>query len=128
MGPTTTLNLPTNSKIFHGMNDILSIPLEFSRIPGPRTRTEGPRSAEEFNEDIFFERVQNAINKKLKITVILDGSHGYGTSFLEQVFGGAARMFGSNTILQLLEIVTEEEPYLKEDIISYIKDVAKYEC
>jgi hypothetical protein len=55
----------------------------------------------------------------------LDGTAGYATSFLEAAFGGLAREFGKDTVLDCLKFKSDEEPYLIDEIKGYIKDVQK---
>ena len=59
--------------------------------------------------------------------VDLDGTIGYGTSWLEEVFGGLARKFGVKRVMDKLLFKSEEEPYLIEDILGYIEDADKEE-
>jgi len=49
---------------------------------------------------------------------------GYGTSFLEESFGGLIRndKIDYNEIINRLEIISNEEEYIKEDVYEYIKD------
>ena len=57
----------------------------------------------------------------VKLAVDLDGTLGYGTSFLEEAFGGLARLHDSKSVLDRIEIISQEEPYLKDDVIEYIQ-------
>ena len=101
-----------------------SIAKEFSITPGPRYAVEGDHSGETFVNE-FFERVfLDALEKKCKIIVNLDGTLGYGTSFLEEVFGGLTRKYGKERVLNTLDFVSNEEPYLIDDILEYIEDAA----
>ena len=67
----------------------ISIAKEFSRTPGGRFRFMGPDSGEEFREILL-----KALKKKppQQVTVIVDGVEGYGSSFLEEAFGGLVRV------------------------------------
>lgn len=51
----------------------------------------------------------------------MDGTIGYATSFLEEVFGGLARKHGVDLVLSTIDLVSSEEEYLKDDILDYIK-------
>ncbi|KAF3980359.1 MAG: STAS-like domain-containing protein, partial [Methylococcales symbiont of Iophon sp. n. MRB-2018] len=44
------------------------------------------------------------------------------TSWLEEVFGGLARSEGTQKVADTLVFISDEEPYLIDDIKSYIKD------
>jgi hypothetical protein len=100
----------------------LSVLKEFTRTPGPRHINEGDYSGELFLRDILAPKFQEAIKRDLTLSVDLDGTAGYATSFLEEAFGGLARQFGTDEVLGRLEFVTEDEPYLEEDITTYIKE------
>jgi hypothetical protein len=100
----------------------LNIAAEFSRTPGPRFRSEGKFSGEEFRETILKNRLDRAMKEGLTLHVDLDGGYGYATSFLEEAFGGLARQrqYDPEVILKTLTIKSDEEPYLIEDIRAYI--------
>ncbi|MBS1526709.1 MAG: STAS-like domain-containing protein [Bacteroidetes bacterium] len=103
---------------------IVKIARDFSRTPGPRYIKEGKWSGELFRTEKFFQIFADAIANNQTVVVDLDGTLGYGTSFLEEIFGGLIREhhLDYNAILQHLEIISEEEPYLKDDILTYLKD------
>jgi len=95
---------------------------DFTITPGPRDKDEGSFSGIEFRENFMISKFENALNNNLKLYVNLDGTIGYGTSWLEEVFGGLARDYGVDNVLKTIKLITEEEPYLEDDIIGYIKD------
>ena len=99
----------------------LRVAEEFSRAPGPRSKSEGPDSAEKFYESLLEPRFRQAVEHNDKLLVDLDGGFGYSTSFLEEAFGGLARVYGPKTVLERIQIKSEEEPYLAEDVIRYIR-------
>ena len=100
---------------------------DFSVTPGARYRNEGPFSAEEFRVDHLIPAFNKAREEGGKLVVDLDGTVGYGTSFLEGVFGGLAREYGSKLVLETLSFLSEEEDYLVDDIIGYITDAHEVE-
>ena len=66
----------------------ISVEKDFSSTPGGRLRVMGPDSGEEFRERLIKElkrRPQEVVE------VVLDGAMGYGSSFLEEAFGGLIR-------------------------------------
>lgn len=97
---------------------------DFSITPGSRYRDEGKKShsGQEFREDYLEPLFKEIIEKDEKLIVNLDGTIGYGTSWLEEVFGGLARIYGKKIVSEKLIFVSEEEPYLIEDLNEYIKD------
>lgn len=100
----------------------LKISTEFSRTPGPRNPSEGEFSGELFLDTILEKRFQNAVTDKQPLIVDLDGTEGYATSFLEASFGGLARKHDINLVLSTLQFITTEEPYLEDEIKSYIRE------
>lgn len=103
---------------------IVKIARDFSRTPGPRYIKEGKWSGELFRTEKFYNIFNDAINHNNIVVVDLDGVLGYGTSFLEEIFGGLIREhhLDYNQILSHLEIISQEEPYLINDILAYLKD------
>lgn len=98
----------------------IKISTRFSETPGARYRTDGDFSGEEFRESILIPEFEKAIEKKEKLIIDLDGGYGYPTSFLEESFGGLARIYGADKVNRCLEFVTDDEPSLEKEIRSYI--------
>ncbi len=105
----------------------ISIANDFSKTPGSRYKKEGDFSGEQFFEEILDPAFDKAEKEGKKILVDLDGTVGYGTSFLEEIFGGLARKYTTKKVLEILEIKSNEEEYLKNDIDEYIK-AEKIKC
>ncbi len=98
----------------------IDIAHDFSDTPGARYISEGPDSGELFRRNFlepFFK--QDIENKRL--TIILDGTAGYATSFLEEAFGGLARLYGKNVVLNKISFISNDDALLVDEIISYIK-------
>ncbi len=106
------------------MDNIMLFVKTFSITPGSRYKEEGKKahSGEEFREKFLEPNFSTAEKNNIKLIVNLDGTIGYGTSWLEEVFGGLARKFGNDKVLNRIKFISEEEPYLVEDIKQYIKD------
>jgi hypothetical protein len=102
----------------------LNVASEFSSMPGPRKRSEGQFSGQQFLEDLLRPRFLAALRCDGTLTVNLDGAAGYPTSFLEEAFGGLAREFGSSKVGEIVEIVCKDEPYLGGEVSRYIKEAA----
>jgi STAS-like domain of unknown function (DUF4325) len=100
----------------------LSIAETYTVTPGPRYKDEGDFSGEQFREDFLEPLFARARNENKKLVINLDGTLGYGTSFLEEVFGGLARNHKTENVFTTLVIVSNEEPYLVNDIQGYIND------
>lgn len=100
----------------------LHIAVEFSDVPGPRSRQEGEWSGEEFRDKLLIPKFREAEKAGDKLLVDLDGGCGYATSFLEEAFGGLARVYSPERVLKVLEFKSREEPYLIEDVREYIRE------
>lgn len=101
----------------------IKVSKEFSRTPGPRYVEEGDCSGEVFRTKILWPKVQETILKGLPLEIDLDGTAGYGTSFLEEAFGGLIRHHDMTlTQVNKITIISKEEPYLLEDIEEYLRD------
>lgn len=102
----------------------IKIARDFSYAPGPRYIEEGKNSGEKFRQEHLAAAFQKAIFEDKKVIVDLDGTDGYGTSFLEESFGGLIRNDGIpyDEIIKRLEIISKEEEYLKDDVYEYLKD------
>ncbi len=100
---------------------------DFSKTPGSRYRDEGKKahSGQEFREDILEPNFKIALANNKEILVDLDGTIGYGTSWLEEVFGGLTRVYGKAKVLKILKFKSEEEDYLIDDIKQYINDAER---
>ena len=104
---------------------IINICKDFSDTPGARCRSDGPFSGEEFRETLLKPRFLEATTKNEELIIELDGGYGYPTSFLEEAFGGLAREFGHIKVKQVLRFISNDEPSLIEEILSYISSVDK---
>ena len=104
---------------------MISIAKEFSETPGPRAREEGEYSGSAFLEDILRPAFMQAIKEDGTLTIDLDGTEGYATSFLESAFGGLAREFGPEKVLNVISFKSDDEPYLIREIKRYIADALK---
>ena len=105
-------------------NNKIIIKSDFTSTPGPRYTKEGKWAGEKLRTEIVYPILKNAIKDKRKVFIDLDGTSGYGTSFLEEVFGGLIRInkLKYQDIIDLLELKSDEEPYLIEDIYEYLQD------
>jgi hypothetical protein len=91
--------------------------------PGPRYIKLGPSSGEEFKNWLIKE-----LENDTELTVDLDDTEGYGSSFLEEAFGGLVRGGIDINIVRGIKFVSDEEPELIDEIEEYIADeVSKLE-
>jgi len=68
-------------------NHMISVLNNFSSNPSGRYYTDGPNSGERFRNELLLP----ALKGNTEVTVDLDGALGYGSSFLEEAFGGLVR-------------------------------------
>ena len=95
---------------------LISIAKNFSRVPAGRFREDGPTSGQQFRDDILIP----ALRKDDVVEVDLDGVEGYGSSFLEEAFGGLVRSgFAAADLHKKLKIKTVDEAWRME-VWSYI--------
>jgi STAS-like domain of unknown function (DUF4325) len=104
----------------------IKIATDFSQAPGPRYIKEGKFSGEEFRTKHLLPRLKAALEAKCNLEVDLDGTAGFGTSFLEETFGGLIRedKFDINTINSTIKLISNEEPGLLDEIKEYLEDAA----
>lgn len=92
---------------------IISIAHDFSVYPGGRTPADGPNSGENFRE----QHLVPIFSSTDKVIIDFDGVRGYGSSFLEEAFGGLVRR-GIDKELILSQLVFQSS---KDSIVSEVK-------
>jgi hypothetical protein len=94
----------------------IKIATDFSRYPAGRYVIDGPYSGELFRTKFL----APAIERQDKVVIDMDGARGYGSSFLEEAFGGLVRLgFMKDMIKRKLEIHATNAS-LKQEINDYI--------
>lgn len=99
---------------------ILSIVKDFCETPGPRFKSEGNFSGEEFRDEILEPKFLLAKRNNEKLIIKLDGVYGYPASFLEEAFGGLSKKYSCQTVLNTLSFESDDVLLIYE-IINYIK-------
>ena len=106
----------------------LKIAKDFSQYPGSRSRKNSDNSAEQLYEEILKPSIQKCIEKDEILTIDLDGSSGYASSFIDEAFGRIIIDFYckdydyENSFNSRIKIISNEEPYLIQDIIKSINE------
>lgn len=105
-------------------NIIVNIAKDYSRCPGARYNSEGDFSGEKFREELLKPKINEAIEQGVKLEVVLDGSAGYSTSFLEEAFGGLIRTdkMDLKVIKENLIIISDEDPSYAVDVNLYLEN------
>ncbi|MDE6449229.1 MAG: STAS-like domain-containing protein [Muribaculaceae bacterium] len=78
--------------------------------PGPRFREQGPKSGEEFYCTRLKEWYEEAVDKGLTLTIDLDGTDGYLTSFIDESFGRLVYDFGRDNVEKTVIVKSDMEP------------------
>jgi hypothetical protein len=103
------------------MRTVIDISKEYTSTPGGRFASQGPYSGEDFRQR-FLEPAFEDPTREEQITIILDGVMGFATSFLEEAFGGLARIYGRERVQKRLSFISTEEPNLVDEINAYIEN------
>lgn len=96
----------------------ITIAKDFSEYPAGRYRDDGDFSGEVFRDDLLEPRLREFD----LVEVDLDGSMGYGSSFLEEAFGGLVRLkkFTKDALHKKLRFIYKEDPFVIDEIWTYI--------
>ena len=108
---------------------ILSIVNDFCETPGPRFKSEGNFSGEEFRDEILEPKFLLAKRNNEKLIIKLDGVYGYPVSFLEEAFGGLIREdhIPYDFLKRHLLIKSDEDDIYIQEINTYIEIAYKKE-
>lgn len=99
----------------------IDIGKQFSRFPAGRTARDGDYSGQVFQR----KHLLPALRKCDKVVIFLDNALSYGSSFLEEAFGGIVRdkVLTKDEFDQKVKFVSSDE-YLIAEVVSYVKDAA----
>jgi len=100
----------------------ISVRVDFSITPGPRFRKQGPFSGELFRES----KLVPALRGAEKVIVDMDGTDGFGSSFIDEAFGGLVREhnFSKSDLKRKITVISEDDPLVKEDVYQAIEDAS----
>jgi len=96
---------------------VVNVARDFSKYPAGRYLEDGPANGQLFRNKFLLP----ALKETKKLIIELDGTRGYGSSFLEEAFGGAVREGFSPDIVKNLFVLISEDESLVEEIYDYIK-------
>ncbi len=99
------------------VKQVIDVGKDFSQFPAGRYVSDGNFSGEKFRDKFLLP----ALEEFKKIRILLDGTKGYGSSFLEEAFGGLVRKHGyaPDQLLATFEFESEDKS-LVEEIQEYI--------
>lgn len=109
------------------MEKTISIARDYTRYPGPRYDRHGPNSGERFRDQILIPALQQALKEGGTVTVLLDGVSGFGSSFLEEAFGGLVRKgYTAAELRRLLRVAADTDRFQHHvrSAEKYIKEAA----
>lgn len=99
---------------------MISIAKDYSDTPAGRYEADGPFSGERFRDELL----APALRAYSSVTVDLDGALGYGSSFLEEAFGGLVRLGFQARELHARLTVLSSLPVYRSRVWRYIDDAA----
>ncbi len=99
---------------------MISISNDFSRTPAGRYHSDGPFSGQKFREEFLIPKLKAGS----EIEVDLDGELGYGSSFLEEAFGGLIRAGFKVADLKARLIVISTLNVYKDRVWRYIDEAS----
>ena len=110
----------------------IDIASQFSRHPAGRVDADGPDNGARFRNEYLVPVLADAVNDNSirEVIVDIDGCRSFGSSFLEEAFGGLARV-PSFPFLDAIEIlkIRSKKPHLqiyKDAIHQYLADAKKF--
>lgn len=101
---------------------VINIGKDFSRYPAGRFPSDGKFNGETFRKKYLLD----PINSNNNIKIYLDDAVDFGSSFLEEAFGGLVRTekIPQDKIKRLISFETKNHPFVPDEIWTYISDEA----
>ena len=96
---------------------VIKIAKEFSPYPAGRFIKDGPFSGEHFRTKFLEPRLR----RSEAFVVDMDGARGYGSSFLEEAFGGLVRQGLAKNVIKEKMSIRATNSSLKAEIFDYIE-------
>lgn len=98
---------------------------DFSRYPSGREASDGDYNGSRFRDEILTPAILGAREAHKKIEISLDGVLSFGSSFLEEAFGGLVRkgIAERSFLRKTIEIVSEKRTHdrVRDAIFRYIE-------
>lgn len=91
----------------------ISVLENFSEFPGLRHCNISDKSGEEFYHKVLNREFKEQFEKGKKLTVNLDNTAGYASSFLDEAFGNLVFDFTLTNVKMHIEIISIQEPHWK---------------
>lgn len=98
---------------------LINVAKEFDPEPAGRYPADGPANGERFRAEYLVP----AFAKNDEVVVDFDGTEGYGSSFLEEAFGGLVREgMSPSELRKRLKITSTEDDTVIEEVWQYIDE------
>lgn len=101
---------------------------DFSEYPAGRVPKDGPDNGTRFRTEILVPALEQALKNNDVVLVALDDVKSFGSSFLEEAFGGLIRdhIFSPKDVTRALKIRAERPIYAtyKRQIERYLEEAA----
>ena len=98
----------------------IKISTDFSEIPSGRSAVEGEHSGEEFRDTLLVLKYEEAEQKDDILEIDFDDCYGFGTSFLEEAFGGLVRKYHKHGVLNRIRIIANDDETIPDNIEKYV--------
>ena len=105
----------------------INVVKEYTDKPGAKYESQGSNSGQKFRDTILYPKFIETIEKNETLIVNLDGGYGYGSSFLEETFGGLVRRLKKENndnykrVSEIVIISNDNKTWI-EKIKGYIKE------
>lgn len=96
----------------------ISVARDFSKTPGPRFIKQGDWSGEKFRKVL-----EDRLKRHDQLVIDLDGTRGYGSSFLDEAFGGLVRecVLTREDFKRRIEIRSDEDPTYRDEALEAVR-------
>jgi len=112
MGHSTALKSPPPRGHELQVGVRIVVATEFTDAPGARYRSDGPKSGQEFLEEMLESAFLKARHGHSILFIDLDGTWGYASSFISGAFGRLAKKYGAAAVREIVRYKSDEDPLL----------------
>ncbi len=102
---------------------IINVSKDFSVYPYARYESQSDTSGEKFRQQFLLP----ALRENTSVTIILDGTEGYGSSWFDESFAGLVRNgeFTADELLAKINFISTEDPTYIDEIKGYVSESSK---
>lgn len=94
-------------------NSIMIKLVDFSKFPSGRDDNDGDFNGQRYRDSVLVPAIQDARDSGRKITLSIEGVLNFGSSFLEEAFGGLVRkgIISNKELSEILQIIPNDDRY-----------------